>query len=249
MVTKSQIKNIRRLHLKKYRTADGLFIAEGDKTVREFLAAGFEPELLVCVQAWMDKNRATLEEAGVKAEVAAPDVLVQLSGLQSAVSVMAVFHKPVWKINRERVMSGWNLALDGVSDPGNMGTLIRTADWFGVQYIFCSPGCVDSFNAKVVQSSMGSVARVEVHPVELKELFEEYADLPLFGAQLRGEFPERDSLPSAGFLLLGSESAGISPSLERYIQTSVRIPRFGGAESLNVAVAAAVLLAWIKIDA
>ncbi|GAB5418109.1 MAG: RNA methyltransferase [Crocinitomicaceae bacterium] len=164
-----------------------------------------------------------------------------LSGLTNPSSLLAVVRKPKF----QETTTGWTLVLDGVQDPGNMGTIIRTADWFGISEIVCSINTVDNFNPKVVQSTMGSIFRVQVRYENLEEYLKN-EDRPIFGALLEGENMHSIAIPEKGVLLMGNEGKGISDALLDKISHPIHIPGSGGAESLNVAVATGILLSRLK---
>ncbi len=172
-------------------------------------------------------------------ELITEDELVQISSLKTPNKALAILRKP--KTSAPTLTSGLILVLDGVQDPGNMGTILRTADWFGVKTIVCSEDTADIFNPKVIQASMGSVLHMNVVYTTL-ETFLSTCDLPIYGALLEGENVYRTSLKKTGVLVMGNEGKGIRPSVRAFINTPIHIPGFGKAESLNVAVATGVLL-------
>jgi len=230
---------VRSLHQKKYRLLEGAFVAEGVKVVREWLDQGHHPMLLVATEALMP----VFSEAQ-PLSISEKD-LSKISALTTAQGCLAVFRTPDAPIPTS---SGFIVALDHISDPGNMGTLIRLADWFGVHQIWCSAQCVDVFNPKVVQASMGSLARVPVCVVDLAEMLYT-THLPVYGAFLQGENVYEASLPPQGILVLGNEANGITPQVEAAITHRVHIPQFSQhqkTESLNVATAGAILLSEWK---
>ena len=234
MVGKSQIKYIRSLQQKKYRKATGLFVAEGVKLVDELLKAGFKPQFLYTT------HPEILPEQAPSFEVIREADLIRMSGLRSPNKVLAVFPIPE---PATITLDAWILALDGVSDPGNLGTIIRLCDWFGIRQIVCSEETADCYNPKVLQATMGSIARVNVVYTPLVPLLRS-AGLPLYGAYMEGEKVYGVSWPEKGILVMGNEAHGISEGVGELIQTRVSIPQYGEdtAESLNVATATAVLL-------
>lgn len=230
-LSKNKIKWIRSLRLKKNRDAEGLFVVEGTKIVLELLEGNLaRVECLVTT----DKHYNLEHEAQLTDEA----TMKSISGLTTPGTLLAVVRKP--ELATEDV--NWTLALDGVQDPGNMGTIIRTADWFGIKEIVCSINTVDCFNPKVVQATMGSIFRVRVRYEELTSFFKNDVR-PVFGALLEGENMHTIESPQKGILLMGNEGNGISEELVPYITHPVHIPGKGGAESLNVAVATGILLA------
>ena len=240
-ISKSQIKLVRSLQQKKYRDETGLFVAEGDKCVGE-LRKSFE-----LVQFYREGENATRSE------------IEQMSGLRTPQGVIGVFKKrPVgdWKWEIGELV----LALDGIQDPGNLGTIIRTCDWFGVHTVLCSPDTADCYNPKVVQATMGALARVHLHYVDLPEWLREFrsqkSDIRIFGTLLDGknmyeELSECSNLNSEfSVIIMGNEGNGISQSVRPFITHPLRIPSYPEdaetSESLNVAIATAILLAEFR---
>lgn len=228
MVAKSELKFIKRLHQKKYRNQEGLFLAEGPKVVGEFLEAGWRPRMLYSLNPENYSNAQAITQAE----------LGKISTLVQPNEVLGVF--PVPDIGSP-VREGWSLALDGVRDPGNLGTLIRLCDWFGIPQLLCSQDTVEAYNPKVVQAAMGSLARVRVHYVDLPE-FLQTSGLPVFGASMEGEAAVDLAFGKEGILVMGSESHGLSSAVRELLSETVAIPSHGRAESLNVAMAAGILL-------
>jgi len=243
MLSKSQVKYIQSLGHKKFRDADGVFVAEGPKIVQELLHSD-HVELVNCFATpdWLESRRDKYADK-LFTEVDEQD-LQKISFHPSPKQVLAVFRKPVFQ--REKEGSRVCLMLETIQDPGNMGTIIRTADWFGVQMVICSPDSADVFSPKVVQAAMGSISRVEVCYAELTEYIERHPDLPLYAASLDGEPLNGNEQISEGILLFGNESRGLSPALEELAVRKWRIPGRGGAESLNVAVAAGIFLSRVS---
>lgn len=230
VLSKNKIKWIRSLRLKKNRDAEGIFIVEGTKMVQEILS--FEGIVINCIvttdKALNNSHDFFLTDAAT---------MKTLSGLNTPSSLLAVVEKPKFP----ETSSNWTLALDGVQDPGNMGTIVRTADWFGITEIVCSKNTVDCFNPKVVQSTMGSIFRVKVRYEQLETFFEK-DQRPVFGALLEGEDMHTSKIPTQGILLMGNEGKGISDELITMVSHPIHIPGTGGAESLNVSVATGILL-------
>ena len=231
MVAKSELKFIKSLHQKKYRTRHGLFLAEGVKLVGELLQAGWKAHRLYATEGLEDfQDARQISEQSLRA----------VSTLVQPNRVLGVFEIPRPAAPR---MSGWLLALDGVRDPGNLGTIIRLCDWFGIRDVICSPDTVDCYNPKVLMATMGSIARVRLHYGELEGLLSG-SGLPLFGASMEGSPVDLFKFPEEGILVMGSESHGISMGVRRRLSGTLAIPSFGGggAESLNVGMASAILL-------
>jgi TrmH family RNA methyltransferase len=245
MLVKSQVKYIQNLGHKKFRDVDGVFVAEGPKIVNELL----ESNILQLVQCFATEDWLTAQESVVKGEerlflkIDEKD-LERISFHDSPNQVLAIFTKPVF--DRNVKTTGLTLLLDTIQDPGNLGTIIRTADWFGLKRVVCSPETVDVFNQKVVQSAMGSLIRVEVIYTDLTEYIRENPGIPLYASSLDGEDLHEKIQVADALLLMGNESKGISQALQSLAAKRIRIPRLGGAESLNVAVAAGILLSYLE---
>ena len=241
MLSKSQISFIRSLHQKKYRKEHGLFIVEGIKSIKEFFQSSYQIHTIYYNSEQynlLPKLPANINLFEVKnAE------LDKISTLQTPQGFLALVHIPK---NRELALKAlknqFTLVLDGVQDPGNMGTIIRTADWFGFKNIICSADCVEVFNPKTVQATMGSLARVNIYETDLPALLEKNT-IPVFGALLDGESIYKTQWGAEGLVILGNEGKGISAEVIKKINKPVTIPRIGEAESLNVAVSAAIFCA------
>ena len=234
MVSKNQIKLITSLQQKKYRTSNKLFFAEGVKVIQELLDSNFELEHLYFEDVLPSKKSLILE----------PD-LKKISALATANSCLAVFKIPLEKKVKE---SGLIVALDSIRDPGNLGTILRLCDWFGVKEIVCSKETVDLYNPKVVQATMGSIARVNMSYIDLNS-FIAATNLPVFGTFMDGVNIYKTTLPQEGIVVMGNEANGISKELEKLIKNKLSIPRFGEiqkTESLNVATATAIILSEFR---
>ena len=237
MLSKNEQKQIRLLGQKKHRSKLGFFIAEGEKIVQELVQEDFE----------LDTIFSSKEIDFAPYRLIDQETLNKVSHLKAASSILAIFKIP-GIISTEQVSDSFSLALDSVSDPGNLGTIIRLCDWFGIKNIYCSPDTVDCYNPKAIQSTMGSIARVNCHYVDLKNLIEQ-SKVPVYGATLDGSSHYDLSFGKKGILVMGSESHGISAQLLEKINQRVTIPaNLPGkhAESLNVATATAILLAEIS---
>ena len=238
MLTKSQIKFVRSLSLNKYRKQDKCFVAEGDKVVSEFINSNFNIKHIFCSEEWWTQNNAHLTATEIVIDK--PENLKKLSNLQSPPAVIAVIEMPEPVEND--IEKGLVLALDEVQDPGNVGTIIRIADWFGISYILAGAGTADAYNPKVVQATMGSLARVKVLPVELEQQLQQLEqNNPVCGAVLEGENIYNAQLPESAVILIGNEGNGINQSLLPLIDLKLAIPAFGKAESLNAAVATGII--------
>lgn len=238
MLSKNETKYIQSLCHKKQRQLTGLFIVEGVKQMEELLLSDFVIKTIYATQDWVSKNLGDTHLVSVTA-----DELMKISGLQTPNQVLALVEAP----HQKKLLipsNKWMLALDGIQDPGNMGTLIRIADWFGIDTILASPDSVDCYNPKVIQSTMGSFTRVTVFYEPLDELFLS-TQLPIYGALLEGQSVFENDHYEKGILLIGNESKGIHPTLQPSITHTISIPRIGKAESLNAAVAAGILLSQL----
>ena len=234
MVSKSQLKLIRSLHQKKYRNEHGLFFIEGVKGVKELLNSDFKM-FKVLVNKEMGSSFFDAETD----EITALN-LKNISALKNPSGVLGVFEIP----KPEPVdKKDWIVVLDDIRDPGNLGTIIRLCDWFGIRNLVCSKGTVDCYNPKVLQATMGSIARVNIVYEDL-EAFCSNCDLPVFGSFLQGTSIYKKEFTNAGMLIMGNEANGISAKVEALITEKITIPQFGdeSAESLNVATATAIIL-------
>ncbi len=240
VLSNNKIKQIRSLHQKKFRDELRLFLVEGEKMVLEVLAS-IPGQVEFCAAT---NDFKANDYPGIEFYHCDEDTLKRCSTLKTPNKVIAVVKKPVF---REESAS-FVLALDSVQDPGNMGTIMRLADWFGVKQIVCSNTTVDCFNPKVIQASMGAFLRVNVVYTDLKRYLDSAGHLPVYGALLEGENVYKQSLAPAGILLMGNEGSGISAELLPCITHPVSIPRFGQAESLNVSVATGILLSEFYRD-
>ncbi|OXA79898.1 RNA methyltransferase, TrmH family [Flavobacterium aquidurense] len=239
MVSKNQIKLITGLHQKKQRFANQLFFAEGVKVIQELLQSNFELEHLYTTlndfETVQSAKRTLINEQELK----------KISALATPNSCLAVFKIPV---ENKVIDSGLIIALDDIRDPGNLGTILRLCDWFGIKQIICSKETVDIYNPKVVQATMGSIARVNVNYVDLKTFLTQ-TKLPVFGTFMDGDNIYQSNLPQSGIIIMGNEANGISAEIEKIVTSRVSIPRFGElqkTESLNVATATAIILSEFK---
>ena len=235
MVSKNQIKLITSLHQKKFRQANNLFIAEGVKVINELLHSNFELENVYATEPLFPAISKG------KFNLIGENDLKKISALTVPNNCLAVFKIPESKSIREE---GLIVALDDVRDPGNLGTILRLCDWFGVEQVICSEQTVDIYNPKVVQATMGSIARLNVTYLDLN-LYIKTTKLPVFGTFMDGENIYKANLPKEGIIVMGNEANGISSAIEQSIKNRLTIPRFGNlqqTESLNVATATAIIL-------
>jgi len=239
MVSKNQIKLISSLQQKKYRFANQLFFAEGVKVIQELLQSNMELEHLYTTQNDFE------EVSNFKKTPIQENDLKKISALATPNTCLALFKIPAEK---KIIESGLIVALDAIRDPGNLGTILRLCDWFGVKQVLCSKETVDIYNPKVVQATMGSIARVNVNYIDL-DVFMAQTKLPVFGTFMDGENIYKTTLPKEGIVVMGNEANGISAEIEKQIKNRLTIPRFGElqkTESLNVATATAIILSEFK---
>ncbi|MFN4082297.1 MAG: RNA methyltransferase [Bacteroidia bacterium] len=234
MLTKNDINFIKSLQDKKVRYSHKLFVAEGAKIVNELLLSNCKLYKLYSTSQNVFEKKIDLN----KIEIVAEKDLRRISSLKSTRQVLGIFYMPEHNVN---IQNKIDLILDNIQDPGNLGTIIRIADWYGLKKIYCNLQTVDCFNAKTVQASMASIARVNVEYVDLKSFFKNYKN-PVFAADLKGEsvYSVKVIFPTA--LIIGSEGKGISEDLIAFISKKINIPKIGKAESLNAAVAAGILV-------
>ncbi len=245
MLSKAQIKYITGLQHKKYRQKFGQFVAEGDKIVQELLETGAGVKTIFATREWLLDNRELAEKAAaVEVLEVTPETLRQLSSLSAPNRALALADIPP---ARDFVPEGVSLALETIQDPGNLGTIIRIADWFGIRQIVCSPDCVDAFNAKTIQATMGSFQRVTVIIRDIPQFLEKHPALPSYAATLHGNDITLTKKVTEGILLIGNESRGLSEEVLRRSSHHITIPRIGQAESLNAAVAAGIICGRLLI--
>lgn len=237
MVVKSRLKFINGLQLKKNRAQQGLFVAEGVKLVTELLASAYK----------VDKIYATTKDIlpnNTSVELVTSHELAKMSGLKNPNKVLGVFHIPAADTVPK---DDWLVALDNVRDPGNLGTILRLCDWFGISSLVCSKNTVDCYNPKVLQASMGSIARVKICYTDLERFFTD-TSLPIYTTGMEGASVYGITMPKKGILVMGNEGQGVSKLLETMSSKQISIPQFAEntAESLNVAMATAILLNEIR---
>lgn len=246
MLQRSRIKDIQRLSHKKFRDEAGEYVVEGPRMVAELLRERRDGiRCIYAVPEWIETNGEAL--GGLPPERIRPvsqTELEALSSLESPNQVLAIVSKPSTPVGLSRI-DGVALALEDIRDPGNMGTLIRTADWFGVTDVVCSPSTVDLYNPKVVQATMGSVFRVRVHEAELAGWLGGLSEIAVLGATLDGRAVHEMGSLRRGVLVIGNEAHGLSEDVLGRCTERVTIPRLGRAESLNASVAAGILLSHL----
>jgi TrmH family RNA methyltransferase len=240
MISQKWSKLIKSLHLKKFRKAEQLFFVEGEKAVLEVLAAHWPVKALFGTSDFFDRY----PQAAYAAEMSRPctaSELEQVGTFTSNNAALAVLPIPQYAPFQETT-GEWALVLDNVNDPGNLGTIIRIADWYGIRHILCSADTVDAFNPKVIASAKGSFLRVKLHYGELAPMLAQ-AQQPVYGAFLDGDSVHQLTLANTGgFIVLGNEANGISEAIAAHVNRRITIPAFGQAESLNVGIASAVIV-------
>jgi TrmH family RNA methyltransferase len=251
MIGKSTTKLINSLALKKYRTKENCFLIEGDKIVNEALNSDLKVRLLIVTDQFVNRFSIAPTNAERIIETDAKE-LKKISLLQHPQNSLAICELPGKTDFPDSLPEGLSVYLDGIQDPGNMGTIVRICDWYGIQHVFCSPDSVDLYNPKVIQASMGSFNRIKLHECD----FEVLADLanksgvPVFGAFMNGDNIYQTQLPKQAVLVMGNEGNGIRPAVEKQITNKLSIPNFSDneikAESLNVSVATAILCSEFK---
>lgn len=244
MLSSSKIKRIKSLSLKKFRKQEGLFIAEGDKIVKEILYSGFEVQEVYASESWINN---TILPRNIIPEIVSQKELERISSLTTPNKALAIvkipLNNPVFELRNH-----FTLVLDNIQDPGNLGTIIRTADWFGIHNIVCSLNTADIYNPKAIQATMGSFMRVNIYYTSLDDFLSQIPEnFPVLGALLDGNDLFKSTLPQQGIIITGNESKGISDDLKGYITHKLFIPRGVNSseqpESLNAAVATGIILA------
>jgi TrmH family RNA methyltransferase len=249
MLSKNKIKHFRSLRLKKYREKYGEYLAEGEKIIKDLMECKYAGiKQLIATEQWLKEN---YEERIYPIEnilIASEYELSKISSFKTSGKVIAVLQIPEHTVNKAAIEKDISLVLDKIQDPGNLGNIIRIADWFGIKNIFCSADCADCFNPKVVQATMGAIMRINVYYVNLKYLLQEYSSysgFPVYGTFLKGESIYDKDLEKRGFIVIGNESRGISKGIISYIKTRLLIPKYENqpvsVESLNVSAATAIV--------
>lgn len=254
MLSKNQKKLIASMAQKKQRDNHGLFLAEGPKTVSDLLEAGMKPTLVAHTENW-SLPLSCLSDSLELMPITQKE-LDSASHLKTPQQVLALFKQPQYPVNNNAIYKELTLVLDGIQDPGNMGTIVRLADWFGISQIVCSMDTVDVFNPKVVQATMGAIARIKVHYVQLPAFLQQYrekCDNPIYGTYLEGENIYKKSLIAPSLIVMGNEGNGIRAENVPFITHKITIPTFPigtpTSESLNVGVAAAIVCAEFRRSA
>jgi len=244
MLSKSQISFIKSLHQKKYRKEQGIFIIEGIKSIVEFIPSAYQIQSIYFLAEY--QSLLPKLPPNIKLFEVTTAELEKISTLQAPQGILALVNIPKPAAFDKRLLANeFSLVLDNIQDPGNLGTIIRTADWFGFKNVICSLNTVEVYNPKTVQATMGSLCRVNVVYQDLEELLKGIS-IPVFGAMLNGNSLYETHWGSEGIVILGNEGQGVSPEIIKLINHPVTIPRVGEAESLNVAVSAAIFCADIR---
>lgn len=241
MISKAWQSRLRALHQKKHRQEEGLFFVEGAKNVLELLHSDFETEAVFATPAFYKENERLLAAQPRPVHEATPEELAKVgtfSTNNAALAVARTKNYPELTPNDGE----WVLVLDDLRDPGNLGTVLRVADWYGLTKVVCSETTADFYNPKVLAASMGSFTRVAAWYGPLDGYFRRHTQWPVFGTFLDGQNLHDTRFPQAGFLVIGNESHGIGPAVAPFVSRKITIPRFGGAESLNAGIATAVVL-------
>ena len=241
MPSKATIQFVRSLHQKKNRQQEGLFLVEGAKSVQEVLASSFRVEQLLATDAFLADNAGLIQPQRCRLDPATPDDLTRMGTLESNNAAIAVVQMHP---NTPLALApdAWTLVLDDIRDPGNLGTILRIADWYGIDTILCSATTADVYNPKVISASKGSFTRIQWWYGDLETVLKTTRQ-PIFGAFLNGDDVHQANFGAAGGLLvLGNEANGIGPAIESLVTRRITIPRYGRAESLNVGIATAVIL-------
>lgn len=246
-LTNSQIKFISSLSQKKYRDRKGCFVAEGTKCVQDTWGY-FNCRMLVATREWAEQygNKEYLANLFF----ANKQQMQRMSQFSTASEVIAVYDIPEYAIDDAEILNSLNIVLDNVQDPGNLGTIIRLADWFGIKNIFCSRTTVDVFNHKVVQATMGAISRVHVHYCDIDDLLSKYNENPIYGTFLDGDNIYESNISNKGFIIFGNEGMGISDSVAKLVTHRLLIPSYPNnavtSESLNVGMAVAITVSEFR---
>ena len=240
-LSKNKIKQIQSLNNKKHRLAHGTFVAEGTKLVFDLLAT-CRCQFVAALPEVLAEHREIVADEMVVADA---NELKKATFLKTPPPIIAVFYQPQHDISSINFDKKLTLILDGIQDPGNVGTIVRTADWFGIEHIICSPDTADIYNPKTVQATMGAIARVKVHYTNLSDFLQQHNHLPIYGTALDGKNIYTEQLAENGFIVMGSEGSGIRPDVIQTINHKLFIPNFPfdreTSESLNVGVAAGII--------
>ncbi len=250
MLSKHLTNIIQNLEKKKFREKYNLFKIEGEKLVQELFLSDMKVDTLIARPSWIERNRRKAQSYNT-IEVNEIE-MGRVSNFKSLPEVIALAQIPVKEHSPEEIKNELSIVLNGIQDPGNLGTILRLSDWFGVRHVFCDHDCANIFNPKSVQASMGAIFRVNVFYLDLVEFIPQFVDqdFPCYGAFLEGENIYRTELRTKGFIVMGNEGNGISPEIERFVTRKITIPSFAhspySTESLNVGVATGIILSEFK---
>jgi len=247
MLSKSKIQLISSLSIKKFRDEYGLFVAEGTKLTLD-LASTFNCKLLIATKEWLISNNQVRTSEIIEVDL---NELRKISNQKNPQGVIAIFEKPTNNWNSNDLKHQLAIVLDDVQDPGNLGTIIRIADWFGITNIFCSEHTADAYSPKTIQATMGAIARVKIHTVNLVDFFDTIDnEIPIYGTFIDGRNMYKESLTQNGIIIMGNEGNGISNEIEKFVSTKLSIPNYPmgepTSESLNVSVATAIVCAEFR---
>lgn len=244
-LSKNKIKYIQSLKEKKHRLEHQTFVVEGNKMILDLLPF-LKCQFLAATDSFLSSISTSLAEEIIEAS---PEEIAKASFLKNPQQAIAVFYQPQHDAETD-IRSQLSLALDGIQDPGNMGTIVRLADWYGIQHIFCSPDSADIYNPKTVQATMGALARVQIHYVNLSDFLEANKSLPIYGTLLDGDNMYEEEITPTGIIVMGNEGNGIRPETEKHINRKLLIPNYPAdrqtSESLNVAIATAIVCAEFR---
>jgi len=251
MLSKNKQKFILSLNRKKIRDQHEVFIAEGDKMIEDLLNSNSYTEFIICTDEWLSENHQLLS-VDTETIICTPEEIKKVSGLKSPPRVIGVFKQKKKALRIESLKNQLCLFLDDIQDPGNLGTIIRLADWFGINNIICTSGCADVYNSKTIQSTMGAICRVNVSYENTEQFLNEYStlQLPIYGTFLDGSNVYEQRISENGLIIMGNEGKGISTEVEKYVTHKLLIPSYPtgipSSESLNVSVATAIICAEFR---
>jgi len=244
MLSKSQISLLKSLQHKKFRIEHGFFLVEGIKSVKEFIDSAYQIETIYHNYTF-DPNLLKLSRK-INFQGISLNDLEKISTLKTPQDIVALVKIPEWPVLTQAILKQkFSIVLDGIQDPGNMGTIIRTADWFGIKHIICSEDTVDVYNPKVIQATMGSLSRINVYYIDLQPFLSQI-NMPAFGALLDGINIYQTNFGDEGLIVMGNEGNGLRPEIVKLVHKAITIPRVGKAESLNVGIATAIFCSEIN---
>ena len=261
MLSKQKIKYVQSLKLKKFRDEHQVFVVEGEKMALELIGdKSIEIEQIIAIETWIQAHQNALKPHFNKILTATEADLKQISNLTTPNKVFVIVKKEAPQSRplrdgalapyfEEKMHHNFTLYLDGIQDPGNLGTILRIADWFSIPYIFCSPETVEVWNPKVIQSSMGAFLRVSTQEVDFLDLKKRFPDVPIFATVINGDNifeVKKDKNPTQGIIVIGNEGKGVSEAVLKMSDFKISIPGGGGAESLNAAVATGIVCSILK---